>query len=825
MLLHSWHKRQSSDSATASVPCKVVYVQPVTKEANGLVDIRGALYVNDLVCVLGMQEGEHLVSGEQVVADTCSLLLGSLLDGHAIEHGQRVHLPLFGPKAPLTVLSLYLSSEESGSQGQRVQAGWTHFRACPAGLLADTVQQPKHATDTSPWPSSPLEWEARCVQHVPGEALPIHGVPGREDIVRQAIAVAWGHMSAPWSFSSSQHAPTGPLAPAGILFTGAPGSGKSTVALAVARALGRPVYRVTSSGLFSSVAGGSERRLSALISQATQNAPCAIILEDLHVLMPSSIKGRSELSRRISRLLYTAMDECALNHVPILWLAAVQELAMIDVSALGPHRMQHVVHLAPLTPEQREKAVFPLLAPTFSHLNEPGLMDSLCKFAASRTHGFSPADLSALAAEVQRLTSSSASGAVARQEQAEQMVLESLLKVRPSIALHAIGSLPRPTDLSKLLPIPVHGSLQGALSILQSSVLLPLQHPSLYASLGSRPPAGVLVHGPSGTGKTTLAHAIAHYARTTGLAQALVVTGPDVISALVGSSEAALSAVYARARELSPCILILDQFEALAPSRAYSKAAKAASSSALANDRLLSVLLTEMDGVQSPVSTRSKAVVHTLYTSTDAQVHPTPLTLSAALSQLAFPAAASQQQSHGVASGSVPTVITIAITRDVSLLDPSVVRPGRLDVHIQTALPSEQQRRAAFGAFFAPAIQAAGASPSTSTTHIPSVLPPPASEPAPLGAQHGPHLPATERNSMDWNKVLEWLASDEVSGGWSYADCEGCVHNAASRALRRWHAKHAGSASLPSLSTAAPVIAALDVLEAAKDIAVLLVNP
>jgi len=214
-----------------------------------------------------------------------------------------------------------------------------------------------------------------------------------------------------------------------------------------------------------------------------------------------------------------------------------------------------------------------------------------------------------------------------------------LSEVRPSLLNDAIGTISRDVSLSNVV------GMSEALKKASNAILLPLQQPQLFAAVGSMAPSGLLLHGPSGCGKTYLAHALANHASSTlKLCNALMIQSPDIISARLGSSEAALASVFARARELRPCILIFDQFEVIAPKRA-SASSSSAGTSALAGDRLLSLLLTEMDGLGS---------------------------------------------SKGD-SAQMP-VIVIAITHDVRLLDRAVLRPGRLDVHIALSTPNSSER-------------------------------------------------------------------------------------------------------------------------------------
>ena len=91
-------------------------------------------------------------------------------------------------------------------------------------------------------------------------------------------------------------------------------------------------------------------------------------------------------------------------------------------------------------------------------------------------------------------------------------------------------------------------------------MLLPLLRADLFDALGAAPPRGVLLYGPPGVGKTTLARAAAAAAKH-GAARANVieVRCTDVVDSAVGASERAIAAVFAAARAAAPCVLLLDQ--------------------------------------------------------------------------------------------------------------------------------------------------------------------------------------------------------------------------------------------------------------------------
>jgi SpoVK/Ycf46/Vps4 family AAA+-type ATPase len=169
---------------------------------------------------------------------------------------------------------------------------------------------------------------------------------------------------------------------------------------------------------------------------------------------------------------------------------------------------------------------------------------------------------------------------------------------------------------------------------LRIAILVPLSKIKDYERLGVTPPRGVLLYGPPGTGKTTLARAIATQARVNFVS----VQCPDIMSKIVGESARAISTLFARARSCSPCILFFDQFEAIARRRGTD------TSESQSSDRMLSTLLIEMDGVANK------------------------------------------------SSNSV--VIVLCATNRIDMLDPAVLRPGRIDQHVNIPLPDVTSRLA-----------------------------------------------------------------------------------------------------------------------------------
>jgi transitional endoplasmic reticulum ATPase len=131
------------------------------------------------------------------------------------------------------------------------------------------------------------------------------------------------------------------------------------------------------------------------------------------------------------------------------------------------------------------------------------------------------------------------------------------------------------------------GDMAETKQALTEAVLWPLRHPDSFARLGIEPPRGVLLYGPPGCGKTFLVRALAG----TGQLSVHAVKGAELLDRWVGSSERAVRELFQRARDSAPSLIFLDEVDALAPRRGQS-------ADAGVGDRVVAALLTELDGVE-----------------------------------------------------------------------------------------------------------------------------------------------------------------------------------------------------------------------------------
>ncbi|KAF9965586.1 hypothetical protein BGZ70_004545 [Mortierella alpina] len=219
-----------------------------------------------------------------------------------------------------------------------------------------------------------------------------------------------------------------------------------------------------------------------------------------------------------------------------------------------------------------EEAIIPKSAVS-PESRESGLKDVI-ESISIKCHGYLAADLDALCSQA----------AVIASQQGRAMNALTVQDFAEAMKLIRVSALRQSTSVQKVDP--VHwsdiGGLEGVKKVLEESVIWLYKHAEAYARMGITPSKGVLLYGPPGTGKTLLAKAVA----TESEANFMAVSIPDLIKGEVGESEKAIAKVFHTATRCSPCIVFLDELEAIFGTR---------ESSGGLGKQLISQLLLEMD--------------------------------------------------------------------------------------------------------------------------------------------------------------------------------------------------------------------------------------
>ncbi|KIJ60305.1 hypothetical protein HYDPIDRAFT_117401 [Hydnomerulius pinastri MD-312] len=178
------------------------------------------------------------------------------------------------------------------------------------------------------------------------------------------------------------------------------------------------------------------------------------------------------------------------------------------------------------------------------------------------------------------------------------------------------------------------GGLDKTIGEIRDLIEIPLTKPEVFSVLGLKPPRGILLHGPSGTGKTHLARAIAASTKSS----VIVINGPELSSAYHGETESRLRDVFKEARNKSPCIVVLDEIDALVPRREDGAGGEV-------EKRVVATLLTILDGMEDEA-----------------------------------------------ASGNIGRVVVIGTTNRPNAIDPALRRPGRFDREFEIGVPDAEAR-------------------------------------------------------------------------------------------------------------------------------------
>lgn len=540
--------------------------------------------------------------------------------------------------------------------------------------------------------------------------------------------------------------------PRGILLHGPPGCGKTLLAHAIAGDFGVPFLRISGPEIVSGMSGESERKLRNVFSEAIRLSPSIIFIDEVDAIASRREGASKEMERRIVSQLLTCIDNLATSSAkhglnasenrssngptgdgkervicsgeagvaeipsaedaddsptgripPVVVVAATNRPESLEPALRRAGRFDREIELG--APD--EEARLAILSKLCRHLKVSHSFDA--SVLAKKTAGYVGADLHLLAKEAglacirriaqrrslrQDFGSQDASmGEKAaektetpllcgRSPQEEEVILdherdmmdeqmndvssrssdepqarfgneersplrkEALWKRKfnsDDLAMCVIEMCDFTEALSTIQPSALRegfatrpnvswenvGALEAVREEMMMAVVEPIRRPEMFTSLGLNAPAGVLLYGPPGCGKTLLARAVAAESG----ANFISVKGPELLSKYVGDSELAVRKVFARARSSAPCVIFFDELDALAPRRGGKGGDSGAS------ERVVNMLLTEMDGF----SERKQ-------------------------------------------------VFLVAATNRPDIIDPAMLRPGRLDKLVYVPLPNQRGR-------------------------------------------------------------------------------------------------------------------------------------
>jgi len=373
--------------------------------------------------------------------------------------------------------------------------------------------------------------------------------------------------------------------------------------------------------------GESEARLREIFKEAREKAPSIVFIDEIDSIAPKREEVTGEVERRVVSQMLSLMDGLEARGKVIV-ISATNRPNAIDPALRRPGRFDREIEIK--VPDKKGRRDILNI-----HTRNMPLSDDVdLQRISGVSHGYVGADLEYLCKEAamkclrRLLPEINLDDEKIPPETLDKLIVnnddykKALVEVTPSGMREVFIENP---DV-KWEEV---GGLNATKQELQEAVEWPMKYPGLYDKLGHKMPHGILLHGPSGTGKTMLAKAVA----TESEANFVSVRGPELLSKWVGESERGIREIFRRARQASPCVVFFDEIDSIAPIRG-------AGAETQVTERVVSQLLTELDGMQDM---------------------------------------------HGV--------VVLAATNRADMIDPALLRPGRFDKIIQIPLPDKESRK------------------------------------------------------------------------------------------------------------------------------------
>ena len=420
-------------------------------------------------------------------------------------------------------------------------------------------------------------------------------------------------------------------APKGVMLYGPPGTGKTLLAKAVANESNAHFISISGPEIMSKFYGESEARLREIFKEAREKAPSIIFVDEIDSIAPKREEVTGEVERRVVSQMLSLMDGLEARGKVIV-ISATNRPNAIDPALRRPGRFDREIEIKVPDKKGRQEILqihtrnMPLAGEDH---DSPVVIDKI----AAVSHGYVGADLEYLCKEAamkclrRLLPELNLEEEKIPPETLDKLIVNSddfrkaLVEVTPSGMREVFIENP---DV-KWEEV---GGLAEVKRELMEAVEWPMKYPELYDKLGHKMPRGILLHGPSGTGKTLMAKAVA----TQSEANFVSVRGPELLSKWVGESERGIREIFKRARQSAPCVIFFDEIDSIAPIRG-------AGGETAVTERVVSQLLTELDGMENM---------------------------------------------HGV--------VVLAATNRADMIDPALLRPGRFDKIIQIPLPDKESR-------------------------------------------------------------------------------------------------------------------------------------
>jgi transitional endoplasmic reticulum ATPase len=351
----------------------------------------------------------------------------------------------------------------------------------------------------------------------------------------------------------------GILAPKGVLLYGPPGTGKTLLARAVAAESRVHFIHLNGPEIMRKFYGESEAKLREVFEEAARHAPAILFIDEIDAVAPKRTEVVGEVEKRVVAQLLSLMDGfVARGQVIVIGATNIPEV--LDPALRRPGRFDREIEIGVPNTQARLQIL------RIHTRAMPLAADVNLKEIAEHSPGFVGADLEALGQEVGMIalrgflssfpldTESAASADLAALQVTHADFLAGLKEVEPSATREFLIER-SPSTLASL------GGLNEVKRLLDAVFEHSHVRDEIYEQVGLAPPRGILLVGPSGTGKTAMARALSGEKQIPLIA----VDGPQLYSKWLGESERALREVFKKARRAAPCILFFDTIDAVAP--------------------------------------------------------------------------------------------------------------------------------------------------------------------------------------------------------------------------------------------------------------------
>jgi len=420
-------------------------------------------------------------------------------------------------------------------------------------------------------------------------------------------------------------------APKGVLLYGPPGTGKTLLAKAVAGETNAHFISLSGPEIMGKHYGESEERIREIFTQAEENAPSIIFIDEIDSIAPKRDEVSGELEKRIVSQLLTLMDGMK-SRGKVVVIAATNRPDSIDPALRRPGRFDREIEIGIPDNEGR----FDILSIHTRGMPIDQKVD--LKQISKTTHGFVGADLEVLSKEAAMKSLRRILPEIDYDE--EKISSEILEKIQ--ITSDDFREALKEVSPSALREVQVQvpnvswddvGGLDDLKEELKEAVEWPIKYKDAYDYVDVESPKGILLHGPPGTGKTLIAKALAKMTESNFIS----IKGPELLSKWVGESEKGVREIFRKARQAAPCIIFLDEVDALVPRRG------SGGSDSHVTENVVSQILTEIDGLEE-----------------------------------------------------LNNVLIIGATNRLDIVDEALLRPGRFDRIIKVPNPDEKARQHIF---------------------------------------------------------------------------------------------------------------------------------